>query len=408
MNAETCFYKGANISEAGLEEDEKQFLEFLVDLIYKTKEECPKAVFILPDSQALLRPYYWTGMGRISNLEAIEVLGTCLDLTCSLTKSLKAFDASGGHREKLRLCAMFYPERITLTKFLQQCQRLKKENISFSVGTPGNPDYMEDICQLRSRLPEEIHVFIESLGESGMVYSQEEERAFRSIDPYFSVKGSKSFERCFQEHGKEVDKEQPGVFGKYPLFRIPKRTRAYFIPEEEIPASELENEDSNFLLKLKELKESAPLYLITSQPYKEASRNLSVIFPLLSGGIFAGGSHVLTTKKGRLPRREHYAAMNPDILTLLKEKQAEYGCQLRILEHNDIIYRLTMEKPFSRIWREAEQKAFAAEIPVQSFRCYAEQNCFHIVSADADIEHGINLIRRWLSISSEDYVIIKN
>lgn len=408
MNAEIAFFKGSKIAETGLEEDEKQFLEFLVGLIYKTKEECPKALFILPDSQALLKPYYWNGMGRISSLEAIEAVGTCWDLTCSVTKSLKAFDASGGHREKLRLCAMFYPEKITLTKFLQQCQRLIKENISFSVGTPGDPESLEAIRQLRSRLSMEIHVFIESLEGFGIIYSQEEELSFRSIDPYFKVKGSKNFEQRFKEQGMKMNEEPCEIFGKFPLFRIPKRIRAFFIPGDEIPVSEFEQEDSNYLIKLKELKESAPLYLITSQPYKEAARNFTFLFPLLSGGIFAGGSHILSIKKGRLPRREQYVSMDPDLLTFLKEKQAEYGCQIRILEHEDMIYRLTMEKPFSRVWRDAEQEAFAAEIPKESFRCYVEQNCFHIVSANADTERGIALIRQWFTISSEDYDILSD
>jgi hypothetical protein len=100
--------------------------------------------------------------------------------------------------------------------------------------------------------------------------------------------------------------------------------------------------------------------------------------------------------------------MNQDILTLLKDKQSEYGCQIRILEHEDMIYRLTMEKPFSRIWRETEQEALIAEIPDQTVRFSIEKNCFHVISADANEANGITLIRRWLTINSEDYAILES
>jgi hypothetical protein len=384
MKADTFFYKGATVSKAGLEEDEKQFLEFVVRFIHKAKDDNSKALLILPDNTALLKPYYWTGMGHISRLDTMEAIGTCTDLTCSINKSLKTFDASGGRREKLRLCAMFHPEKITLTKFIQQCQRLIKENISFSVGTPGYPHRMEVIRQLRNRLSPEIHVWIESIVNSGLFYSQEEENAFRSIDPYFSLDEAKGYEQLFQEVCIPADDVNSAVFGRYPLFHIPRKPRAYFIRGDEIPLLELERDDSNLLIKLKGLKESAPLFLITSLPYKEASRTFRLLFPLISGGIFAGGSHILSNKKGRHSRRDEYLFMDPDILTPLKEKQSEYGCQIRILEHEDRIYRLTMEKPFSRIWRESEQEALIAEIPDQTFRFYIEKNCFHIISANAN------------------------
>ncbi|RKD35327.1 hypothetical protein [Lacrimispora algidixylanolytica] len=408
MKTDTIFYKGATVSNVGLEEDEKQFLEFVVRFIHKAEEDHSKALLILPDYTALLKPYYWTGMGHISRQETIEAIGTCTDLTCSINKGLKIFDASGGRREKLRLCVMFHPERITLTKFIQQCQRLIKENISFSIGTPGFPHRMEVIRQLRNRLSPDIHIWIESIANTCFSYSQEDENAFRSIDPYFSVDHSKSYEQLFYEECIPVDDANTAVFGRYPLFHIPQRIRAYFICGDEIPRLELEQDESDLLIKLKDLKESTPLFLITSLPHKEASRTFRLLFPLISGGVFAGGSHISSNKKGRHSRRDEYIYMNQDILTLLKDKQSEYGCQIRILEHEDMIYRLTMEKPFSRIWREAEQEALIAEIPDQTFRFYIEENCFHIISADANEENGITLIRRWLTINSEDYEILKS
>lgn len=408
MKNNTIFYKGVTISKAGLEEDEKQFLEFAVRFIHKAKTDNAKALLILPDYSALLKPYYWTGMGHISSLDTIEAIGICTDLTCSINKSLKIFDASGGRREKLRLCAMFYPEKITLTKFIQQCQRLVKENISFSVGTPGCSNRMEIIRQLRNRLSPDIYVWIESTLNSGSGYSFEEENAFRSIDSYFSVEKSKGYEQLFEEENILAEDEDTSIFGQYPLFRIPKRIRAYFIRGDEIPRLELEQDDSDFLIKLKELKESAPVFLITSLPYKEASRTFRFLFPLISGGVFAGGSHITSNKKGRHSRRDEYLFMNLDILDLLKDKQSEYGCQIRILEEEDMIYRLTMEKPFSRNWRETEQEALITEISDQTFRFYIEKNCFHIISADASEENGITLIRRWLTINSEDYTVLKS
>jgi hypothetical protein len=452
MDIKTILYHGSSVAKTGLERDEARFERFVEHFIKQTPEWGTEALLILPDGKALLKPYYWTGMARISCMDTISAVGARTDLSFSIFKSLKAFDGAGGYREKLRLCAVFHPELMTLARFLSQCQKLIKENISFSVGVFGTPDNLDMIQELRRSLSPDIYLWIESMAEISYPYSIEEEMAFQSIDPLFSkewayrpadkcqcqnrlfVESDGKMRLCvsgqymegnwsritdglpalecrqticsggYLAYGGRNDYEHAAVFGRYPMFRIPWKPKAFFFTADKILFHNLEREDSEFLSALKDRRESAPLFLITSLPYKEAARHYHTLLPLCGGGIFAGGAHIVLNKKGRQPRREEVLALDPSIIPILEEKQSEYGCGLRIFQNEDTIYRLTMEKPSSRLWRESEFDALMELIPSKTFRCFIEQNCFHIVPANANEKNGIKTIGHWLSICPEDCV----
>lgn len=455
MEIKTILYHGSSVSKTGLEQDQVRFERFLEHFIEHTPKWGTEALLILPDGKALLKPYYWTGMARISCMDTIAAVGARTDLSFSITKSLKAFESAGGYREKLRICAVYQPELMTLTKFLNQCQKLLKENISFSVGVFSSPENLDMIQELRRSLSPDIYLWIEPLSEISYPYSIEEEMEFRCIDPLFSqewaytsANKSQCLDRLFVEsdgklrlcvscqymegnwnhltdqfpapvcgqsicsgylaYGGRKDYQHAAVFGQYPMFRIPWKPKAYFLTADKVLFHNLEQEDSEFLLALKDRREDAPLFLITSLPYKEATRHYHTLLPICGGGIFAGGAHIVLNKKGRQPRREEILALDPSIIPILEEKQSEYGCRLRIFKNEDTIYRFTMEKPFSRMWRESEYEALMEFIPSRSFRCFIENNCFHIVPANANEKNGIKTISHWLSICPEDCVSLDN
>ena len=455
MDIKTILYHGSDVSETGLEEDQARFERFLEHFINQTPEWGTEALLVLPNEKALPKPYYWTGMARISCMDHIAAVGIHTYLNFSITKSLKAYDAAGGYREKLRICAVYHPELMAMSKFLSCCQRLIKENISFSVGVIGLPEKLDMIKELRRSLPSDIYLWIEPVSDMNYLYSHEEEMEFRFIDPLFSQEWtytpadkSQCLNRLFVEsdgklrlcasseylegswsqltdklpaptcnqsicsgylsYGGRNDYRPGDIFGQYAMFRIPYKPKAYFLTADKIPFHNLETEDSEFLSALKDRRETAPLFLVTTLPYREASRHFHTLLPICGGGIFAGGAHIVLNKKGRQPRREEILALDPSIQPVLMEKQSEYGCRLRIFQQEDTIYRFTMEKPFSRMWRESEYDALMELIPSKNYRCFIENNSFHILPAHANEKNGIKTISHWLSICPEDCVSLDN
>lgn len=382
MTAKMIFYHGSAGSKPDFAEDQKKFEHF----ICRIPNQDTESVFILPENKALSKPYYWTGMAQISKLESIGAVGLQTDLSVSIGKGLKLFDMEGGQKEKLRLCAIFQPEHLTLSKFLSQCQKLIKENISFSVCVYGLPENLNLIKELRTCLPADIYLWI-APADRGLPYAPDDQAEFETIDPFFL---------------KEADE----YFGRFPLFRIPWKPKAFFFYGDNVPYKELKGETSVLLSALKRNRETAPLFIITSLSHQEASRHFHNILPLCTGGIFSGGAHIFLNRRRRQPFKEEYRFTDSSLTPVLEHMEAKYGCRLRISEEKAMVYKFTLEKPSSRLWREEELNELKRQIPPEHYNCIMEGSCLHIVSSKADITNGIRTISRWLSVPEESCVIL--
>lgn len=449
-----CLFSISKASQKELTTDQEQFERFCESIKKRAPIQGIEAIMIVPHGEVLLYPYYWEGLARISRLETIQAVGSQTNLSFPITKFLKLFEKAGGHLEKLRLWTTFHPEMVSLSMFLKQCRKLKREGISFSVGTVGVPGNLEIISQLREELPEEIYLWIDRMDGAKHPYSKEELEAFQNIDPFFSqeltrkkadksqclnrlfVKGDGKIHlcslspplegnwydgyddlpqpecsqkecSCYLAYAGREDFEHSRYFGDYPLFRILWKPKAFFI---DIDGTLLFNDKVNpkVIPWLKKQKEHAPLFLTTSLPYKEAVRLCQNILHLFDGGIFAGGAHVHLKPKGRRKLKEIYSPLNPFILPILKEKQPEYGYRLRVYQNGEIPYKITLEKPYSHTWREDEMDSLKQLLPANTFRFIQTENYLQIISSKTDKGSGMKKLCEWLGISTRDCVAAGN
>ncbi|WP_124067243.1 HAD hydrolase family protein [Clostridium sp. E02] len=370
--------------------DKDQFDRFLETFKDQAGSQTTKAVLISPAGEALIYPYYWKGMAMLTCLDGIDAVGAQTNLSFSITKSLKIFQAAGGRMEKLKICAVYHPEMESISRFVRKCNKLFKEEISFSVGVIGIPEHMEIIKELRNKLPNKIYIWVDPVENAKSDYTEDECKAFQKMDSYFL---------------KSPYVDGVNVFGPYPQFRIPWKPKALFFNINGTLISEKSiTPDPDIVSFLKTQKENGPLFFATSQTYQEASRRCRDIFPLFRGGIFSGGAHVVLNAKASQVEKELYLPLDPLILPILEKKQGEFGCRLRIFQEKDLVYMLTLEKPASRTWRDLERTQIEETLKLKSkkFRCFIKKNCLYIVASKANKKNGVMTLCNWLSIQPTD------
>lgn len=431
------------------------------------------AVMVVPYGEALLHPWYWEGLGLLSALKGIEAAGAQTNLSFLLKDSLRLFDQAGGQRHKLRLWATFHPEMVSVSRFVRQCRELQKEGVQLCAGAVGVPENLDLLRSLREELPKELYLWINPMDGLKRPYTEKELASFRAIDPWFSnesaykksdpsqcqnrlfVEGSgalrlcnisrtskfnwyeaadfraffaspacgRSVCSCYLAYGGRRDYEHGFAFGRYPLFRIPWKPKAFFldldgtlIPEGKTgPVPET-------LEQLQRLSKDCLLFLATSLPFKEAFKQCCGFFHLFSGGVFAGGAHILL--KGA-EKKELFIPLDPALppmvtacLELFKNnEEAGAGAntsrkkakiRLQIYVNQQAVYKITLSKPPGKAWDDKEFQALKARLSGCSFRCFIEKNCLQIVAPGADKGQGVKALCHMLGILPGDTAAVGN
>lgn len=189
-----------------LERDEKN-LSCFVDRILEEEGE-HFALQIVPYGEALIHPYYMKEMARLSRSQWVDLLGCQSNFSFPVEEMLGIYENHGGIPQKLRLWGTFHPEMTTVEAFVSQCERLETKGVRFCVGAVGDPKQMEQIRQLRSKLPGDVYLWINRMDGMNRAYQEEEITAFSEIDPYFRLELSENAgdkKACLQSCFVEAD-----------------------------------------------------------------------------------------------------------------------------------------------------------------------------------------------------------
>lgn len=182
-----CPFSKHPISKRELLKDKEQWLSFCKAFEDHALELNLGALLVTPYGEALIHPWYWEGLGRLSRLDSVDMAGAQTNLSFPLEENLRLFDAAGGIREKLCLWATFHPEMTDISSFTSRCRMLKEMGIRICAGAIGVPDQARTLSCLRKELPEDIYLWINPMDGLGRPYTPEETAFFRTIDPYFSA-----------------------------------------------------------------------------------------------------------------------------------------------------------------------------------------------------------------------------
>ena len=451
-----CPFSKRRTSARELEQDRAQWFSFLQSFPGQAAASGIRALLIAPYGEALIHPWYWEGLAHISACQNIDAVGAQTNLSFPLESSLSRFTEHGGIQKKLRLWATFHPEMTTAEAFANQCRRLFAAGISLCAGAVGVPKHKNLIQTLRRILPAEIYLWINKMDGLGRPYTDEEQSAFLQIDPYFLrelapvpsdkaqcagrlfLEGNGSTRTCnispplparskipdipvplpepscsrrlcscYLAYGGRDNFLNRILFGPYPLFRIPRRPKAVFLDIEgtllvqqkpgrpaQIP--------KNILAGIKALSlENIPLYFATTLPLREACKRCRPVWDLFSGGIFAGGAHIVQNTQNR---ELYYYLDQTDLSKLSALEQNLHFCTLTYA-HQGRPYKITLHRARHNPWRPEEIQALEQTIPwlrSPNIRYFTEQNCLQILSAKADKAAGVRTVCSWLNISPRE------
>ncbi len=462
-----CPFSKKPLSDKELRKDREQWDIFIRTFKKGSGEMGVGALMITPYGEALIHPWYWEGLAHISALPWIEAVGAQTNFSFSAEKSLGIFTAAGGIPEKLRLWATFHPEMTTVLEFAKKCGQMKDRGILLSAGAVGVPENLKLLQELRKELPKEIYLWLNRMDGLGRPYTEEEIEACLRIDPYFlreltpppaeethcrerlfvegdgrlrlcnigqvlderwegiCQRAEKSFaevqERdgekqvwdfaqepkckrkrctCYLAYGGREEEWNRMLFGSYPLFRIPRRPKAVFldiqgtlIPEKEAVAAGLEGlfRDGSFL------------FFATTLPFEDGIRRCKEICRFFSGGVFAGGAHVVLERNGE--KKEKFLFLDDSVVRVLESLEKKFSCRLFTYKKNGKVYKATLLRSVHKPWEKKERDevlAALADTAGNGVRCFAEGNCLQIVDAKADKAGGILVLCEWLGIAPEE------
>ena len=170
---------------AALEQDRKQFFRF-VEWFEQTAIHTG-AVQIVPYGEALIHPYYWEGMARLSRIASIQAVGAQSNFSFPVEKMLKHFINHGGEIEKLRLWGTFHPEMTSVDAFAKQCEKLSEWKVLYCAGVVGVPEQIPVIKRLRKQLSDSVYLWVNKMDGLGRNYTTTEVEEFLAIDEYFDL-----------------------------------------------------------------------------------------------------------------------------------------------------------------------------------------------------------------------------
>lgn len=449
-----CPFSKRKSSRTELDRDRKQWFSFIESLAERAAAWHIHALLVAPHGEALLHPWYWEGLARLSALDVMEAVGAQTNLSFPAHHSLALFRRAGGDVHRLRLWATFHPEMISAQQFAGKCIQIRQAGIMLCAGAVGAPENIDRIQELRRLLPREIYLWINRMNPPRSPYTKEEISAFLDIDPYFFreltyppgepakcrgrlfVEGdgrlracniAEPFEErwsqwrgqsfapscsrkkcsCYLAYGGQKDFMNRILFGDYPIFRIPRRPKAVFLDIQGtlIPPGSSSIPRRTVLALTALTQENAPLFFATTLPYPDALKRCRNALHLFSGGIFAGGAHLVWENKKE--RREEFHFFPEDILPWLRALKEKWRFRILAYERRNKIYKITLLRPGRRPWTQREAAEIWEEIPTgcrKLFRCYTEGCCLQIVSAKASKANGAQTLCRWLGISPQQAV----
>lgn len=443
-----CPFSRHRMTLQELEKDRKQWLDFVGCLKKQPEKSGIHAMMVTPYGEALVHEWYWEGLAKLSRLSWMKAVGAQTNLGFHLSWAADIFEKYGGDYKKLRLWATFHPKMTTTAAFVQTCQQLTAAGVKISAGAVGVPEHIYLLRQLREKLPEDIYMWINRMDGLKRAYSPEEMQDLSEMDPYFYREmqahpsaAAECTERLFVEGDKRVrmcnispalksaGERKDGVcsrkhcscylayggrnnlvnqmlFGPWPLFRIPRRPKAVFLDiagtlyrDRKIP------KDIQMALKVLAQKEQSLLFFATTLPYEDARKRCLPLWNLFSGGVFAGGAHILCCGKQGAEHKEFFWFMDDEIVKKLEPLHKKFRFRMLVYRADGQCYKITLLHAHRKSWDESQAEAVLQHLPQHSrkqVRYVIEDGCMQIIAAAANKAYGVRMICEWLHISLSD------
>lgn len=467
-----CPFSKKKDSAAALEKDKGELSRF-VRYMGENLTKCTphNAVLIMPYGEAMQYGYYYEALAKLSRIPYVDAVGIQSNFSFSIEQMLFRYEALGGVKDKLRLWGSFHPEMITEEFFLQQCEKLMRAGIKYSVGAVAAPKYRNSIERVRKKLPETVYFWLNRMdliktGHGGRKcsYENEDEIFFRETDDYFFlemahhkanplacqesvfIEADGTIRGCNQcssamgnlyldgisgveddENGgirknctrKEcscylsycnLKKEELIFFEPYPAFRIPDYPKAAFFDVDGTLLFEHENQmPKERIEKLKRLAKHTKLFLATSLPVRDAMKKVKGIDKELAGGVFANGAYCTIKEQGV----EQIIPVASTVIDAMERLNKMWGGKLRLYRKGELVYKIVLFFPGKKRIDLFLEKKLRNGLrnqckEVHAYRILVEENTFQVTADGTGKKNGIEEICRRCGYKKEDVFVFGN
>lgn len=452
-----CPFSKSTYNRQSLKKDQAAFIRFTERML---QQKNGGAIQIVPYGEALLYPYYWEGLAALSQSSVIDAVGAQSNFSFPIEQMLAIYKQHGGELQKLRLWGTFHPQMTSVEQFIQQCQLLTEQNISYCVGAVGVPEQLENIRELREKLPESVYLWLNKMDGMGRRYTEEEIAAFTRIDAFFGqelkhhradittcadnrfVEADGTMRRCnisrqslgniYEDSNLNKAKELTictrkecscylaycnhknelsPFFWPYPAFRIPAYPKAVFFDVDGtlVPKGEkcMKKETAERLICLANRCE---IYLATSLPLEIAKRKLASVWPAIRGGVFANGGRWQSqndNKEGGC--LDVVVPMDVHWLTEAKEQQKTYGFMVHVYQKGSDIYKVTLvfrQREKVKRLSKPEKKALVRDLKIPACcQVLWEENCMQVTQKGTGKLEGILEICKEMDYQKEEVAV---
>jgi hydroxymethylpyrimidine pyrophosphatase-like HAD family hydrolase/MoaA/NifB/PqqE/SkfB family radical SAM enzyme len=338
-----CSFAKSRLCETELMKD-KECLNRFCNFIDSTEFRNEISVFLTPYGEGLIHQYYIDTIVRLALNPKCRVISCQTNLSFNADAFIRSLKASKVDLSKIKLWASCHPEMVSIDEFVNKVNQLKA-SIDLCTGIVAIPEDLQNVFELRKRLPKDIYMWINAKEREKTKYSHSQVKSLIQADPLFSrelqkyrVQNScchagndsvfirangdvfpchmnkkrlfniytdsgpvppfqcnRRFCDCYLAYSHRFNSNLGRYFGDYVPVRVPhkKEIQALFldvdgtITDKSGKVSEMAVEHLGFL------KDTARVYLATSLPLHIAMKKCNRIKSFISGGVFANGGQIV-------------------------------------------------------------------------------------------------------------------
>src|ERR1051325_3401542 len=171
-----CPFAKRRNTRSELEYDAIKLARF-VDWVSKRREQI--GILFTPWGEALIHRHYQQAIVALSRLPNVSRVAIQTNLSCQLDW----IDAC--NKAVVALWTTYHPSQVSLPRFVEQCERLDRAGVRYSVGVVGLRENISAIRALSEALHRETYVWVNAYKKIADYYSMSELDELRAIDRLF-------------------------------------------------------------------------------------------------------------------------------------------------------------------------------------------------------------------------------
>ncbi len=426
-----CPFSKNKESQMQIKKDKEALARF-INYIENLQNEV--SIMITPYGEAMYYQYYEEAVAYLTTINNVVNVGIQTNLSFDINKFIEIINSVNGEKGKIRLWCSYHPTMVTQEKFIKQCEKLRENNILYSVGCVGVPEEINNLTSLRKKLPIDTYMWVNRQDGLRRAYTNEEKYRLLKIDPLFIsqinynkknlsectagiksifIEASGDYYPCHISHkkmgsiyidgnttreclAKRCDcylayvntQDCEDILGnakyeKYTRTILKDKIDAVFIDLDGTLLDDKGNISSENQRAIKHISQTMDIYISTARPYKDALLKYRKVKEFIAGGIFANGGYIVCNK---IDYKE-IISLDVEEYNSLKEV-IDFNKQhlnVKVYEENHEIYKIVLmgnKQKLNDIYNSISDKT----------NCVIERNTLSITKKHINKGYGVSVI----------------